>query len=66
MSDVSGKIAMAKEALGRHIMESNPEAYAEIRISLNECQDIMARFCDCAPIHLISGKIEHIMDGRGR
>lgn len=63
MSMVSGKIALAKEASGRHLIESNPEAYREIREHLNDCQELMARFCDCAPIRLISGKIDDIMDG---
>lgn len=63
MCAVSGKIAMAKEAAGRHIMESNPEAYREIREHLNDCQELMARFCNCAPIKLISRNIDDIMEG---
>jgi len=63
MSRVSGKIALAKEASGKHLLESNPAAYREIRGYLNDCQELMAKFCDCAPIRLISGKIDDIMDG---
>lgn len=63
MSQVSGKIALAKDAAGRHLRESNPEAYKEIREHLNDCQELMAIFCDCAPIKLIAGNIEDIMKG---
>lgn len=60
MSRVSGKIAMAKEAAARRLLESDPEGYREIREHLNDCQEIMALFCDCAPIKLIAGRLDEI------
>lgn len=63
MSMVSGKIALAKEAAARRLMGSDPEGYKEIREHLNDCQELMALFCDCAPIKLIAGRVDDIMDG---
>lgn len=63
MSRVSGKIAMAKRVAAR-LMESDPEGYREIREYLNDCQEMMAVFCDCAPIKLIAGRVDEIMEGR--
>lgn len=59
MSRVAGILADMKHfAAGR--MDS--EIYAAIRERINECQEIMAIHCDCAPIRLIAGKVNEIME----
>jgi len=63
MIRVSGKIAMAKKAAAR-LLETDQEGYREIREHLNDCQELMALFCDCAPIRLIAGRIDEIMEAR--
>lgn len=59
MSQVSKILAGVKHyAAGR--MDS--EVYTEIRERLHDCQEILARHCDCAPIRLISGQVDDIME----
>ncbi len=60
-SRVAQKLAMAKQSASMHLREENRAAYEEIRENLNDCQEELARICDCAPIKLISGQIDEIM-----
>ena len=58
MSRVAGILAKVKGTVAR----SEPALYMEIRDLLCDCQEIMAIHCDCAPIRLIAGQIDEIMD----
>mgnify|MGYP003346693192 CR=1 FL=1 len=57
MSRVAGILAKVKT-----IISAEPQLYLEIRNLLNDCQEIMALHCDCAPIRLISGQVDEIME----
>lgn len=58
MSRVSAILAQVKKTL----QNADPDLYKEIREQLNDCQEIMARHCDCAPIRLIAGQVDEILE----
>ena len=62
MSKVSQKIALIKNIVANALAETHPEKYMEIRELLNDCQEIMAIHCDTAPINLINGNVEKIIN----
>ena len=62
MSQVSGILARAKGLVAAHLRQDNLEAYAQIRDMLGDCQEIMATHCECAPIRLIAGQVEEIVE----
>jgi hypothetical protein len=58
LSKVSENLSLLKEKI-KNIDQKN---YCEFREIINDCQSDMAKFCDCAPINLISGNIKTIFD----
>lgn len=62
MCKVAGLIAQVKGKVAKHLRPENLEAYMKIRDLLNDCQELMAIHCDCAPIRLISGQVDEIME----
>ena len=62
MSRVSGILAEVKGLVAAHLMPGNREAYTQIRELLGDCQEIMATHCDCAPIRLIAGQVDQIVE----
>lgn len=62
MCKVSGLLAQIKGKVAEHIMPENPDLYTEIRDLLGDCQEALAIHCDCAPIRLIAGQVDEIME----
>jgi hypothetical protein len=58
---LSQKVAIAKVKLGA-MADKYPNEYIELRSSLNEIVDEMAKFCNCSPTKLIFGKIDELCD----
>ena len=65
MSRVAGLLARIKGKVAEHLGPESLEAYKEIRDLIGDCQEILAVHCDTAPIRLISGRVEEIMDNMG-
>jgi len=63
MSDVAIKLAILKEKI-KSLPNINDENYTSCRELINDCQEIMAKYCNCAPIKLISGKVEDIIENK--
>jgi len=61
MSKVCQKLSHARVSLGNLIGESNPEEYFKFREIMFDCEEIMAMYCDCAPIRLINGDVDAIV-----
>lgn len=59
-SEISQKLSFAKNYLG-DLRESNLEVYSKVREELADCQELMAKYCDCAPIKLIAGQVDDII-----
>ena len=59
MSKVAQKISQARSSLpnGRLL----PLDLVEVKELLDDCQEIMAYHCDCAPAQLIEGQVDIIM-----
>lgn len=66
MSKVAQKIALAKSAAAAHIRNDNLAGYSEIKEHLDDCQETMAILCQCAPIKLIAGQVEEILNNLSR
>lgn len=62
MSRVAALLAKAKGVVAEHLKQDNIKAYTEIRNLLGDCQAILALHCDAAPIRLISGQVDEIME----
>lgn len=62
MSRVSGLLALVKGKVAEHIRTDNLAAYTEIRDLLGDCQEILAVHCDTAPIRLIGGQVDEIVE----
>lgn len=62
MSRVAGILAKTKGIIAKKVKPEDPGLYTEIRNLLGECQEIMAIHCDCAPIRLIAGQVDEIME----
>lgn len=60
LCEVAQKASHAKQHL-KVLLENNPKEYMEAREYLNDIQEVIAKYCDCAPIDLISANIEKIM-----
>lgn len=59
MSRVSGTLSDVKHILSERV---DPGLYIQIREMLNDCQEMLAAHCDCAPIRLISGDVDTILE----
>jgi hypothetical protein len=64
MSRVAGILAKTKGIIAEKVKPEDPGLYTEIRNLLGECQEIMALHCDCAPIRLIAGQVDEIMENQ--
>ena len=60
-SQVAQKLAEMKTHLGI-LHDKFPSEYTAIREKMNDCQEIMATYCDCAPIRLIAGQVDEIFE----
>jgi hypothetical protein len=58
MSTVCQKLSHARVNLSKIL---SPEDYSKFREIIFDCEQIMAAYCDCAPIRLIDGQVEDIM-----
>lgn len=63
MSKVCQKLAIAKTEFYQ-FAKSNPENYMKLRDILHDCEELMAIYCDCAPIKLINGQINEIIENK--
>jgi len=66
MAKVAQKIAHAKKAVASLLATDmcGPAAYLSIRKLLDDCQELMAVYCDTAPIRLIDGQVDEIMENK--
>jgi hypothetical protein len=55
LSDLANKLSILKNRMKNSLKD---EEYVEFREIINDCQEEMALYCDCAPIKLISGSIK--------
>ena len=62
MCRVAALLAKAKGVVAKHLKPDSLEAYSEIRDLLGDCQEILASQCDSAPISLIMGHVDDIME----
>lgn len=58
---IAQKLSSAKKHLSI-LAENYPVEYFKVREELFDCQELMALFCDCAPIKLIAGRVDDIME----
>lgn len=61
LSSLAQKLAHMKAHLGV-LQEQYPSEYTAIREKMNDCQEMMAIYCDCAPIRLINGQVDIILE----
>lgn len=61
LSRLAQKIASMKVHLGI-LQENSPTEYMQVREHMNDCQEMMAIYCDCAPIKLIAGQVDDILE----
>jgi hypothetical protein len=64
MSIVSQKLANARVCLSELLGENKPEDYFRFRELIFDCEELMAKYCDCAPIRLIAGDIDSILSNK--
>lgn len=62
MSRVAAILARCKDFASDHVRPVDPDSYVTIREMLYKCQEILAIQCDTAPIRLISGQVDYIME----
>lgn len=64
LSKVCQKLSQSKGFLGElfHQNKINFDEYSKIRNLINDSYTEMAVYCDCAPIRLISGQIDDIIE----
>lgn len=60
MSKVCGKLAHARLHLSE-IFNKDTENYKKFREIIFDCEELMAKYCDCAPIKLIAGQVDDII-----
>lgn len=59
-AEVAQTLAKVKHKVAIHLREKDVAAYEDIRNQINDCQEVLAILCDCAPIKLMSGRVEEI------
>lgn len=64
MSQVAGILAKTKGVVAEKVRADDPALYTEIRNLLCDCLELMAVHCDCAPIRLIAGQVDEIMENK--
>jgi hypothetical protein len=64
MSQVAGILAKTKGVVAEKVRPEDLELYMEIRDFLCDCLELMAVHCDCAPIRLIAGQVDEIMENK--
>lgn len=62
MSLICQKLTHARVCLSEILGESTPQEYFRFRDIIFDCEEIMARYCDCAPIKLIAGQVDEIIE----
>jgi len=62
MSKVAAALSLAKAKVAENLKPENISAYMEIRDLLGDCQEMLAIHCDTAPIKLIAGRVDEIME----
>lgn len=60
MSKVCQKLSQARVNL-YNLLGDKPEDYNKFREEIFDCEELMAKYCDCAPIRLIAGQVDDIM-----
>ena len=61
MSKVCQKLSFARVSLSNMLGEDKPDEYMKFREMIFDCEELMAKYCDCAPIRLIVGDVESIL-----
>lgn len=63
LSKVCQKLSTAKLNLSElsNLNKISPDDYFKIRNIIYDCYELMAVYCDCAPIRLIAGQVDDIM-----
>jgi hypothetical protein len=59
LCDLASKLSILKNKIKNSLGDKD---YTEAREMINDCQEMMAVHCDCAPIKLISGSIKKDID----
>lgn len=62
MCKVASLLARAKGVVATHLRQDNLDAYREVREILGDCQSLLAAHCDAAPVRLIAGHVDEIME----
>jgi hypothetical protein len=63
MSEVCRKLAFAKVEFAQ-LSKNDPETYFKFREIIHDCEEMMAVYCDCAPVRLVNGQIDEIMSNQ--
>ena len=61
--ELTKRISKAKAELSV-LAENHPEEYNRVRQYFLQCEEVMYSYCKCAPIKLIAGKVEEIINQR--
>jgi len=62
MSLICQKLTHARVCLSEMLGENKPEEYFLFRELIFDCEEIIAKYCDCAPIKLIAGQVDEIIE----
>lgn len=60
LSQISQKLSNLKFEIANVV--DDPVKYMGLREYINDCQEIMGIYCDCAPIRLINGNVDDILN----
>lgn len=60
MSQVTQKLVFARVSLSE-LFKDNPKQYLYFRELIYDCEELMSKYCDCAPIKLIAGQVDDIV-----
>lgn len=58
-SNIVKKLVVARSELSRHL---EGKSYENIRDTLNDCIELASVHCDTAPIRLIAGQVDEIVE----
>lgn len=59
LSSIVQKLVIARSELANHL---EGEAYGNIRDRINDCIETASVYCDTAPIRLIAGQVDEIVE----
>lgn len=60
LSELSQRLKKLKED-SVVLKTTNYELYNKLRVAIDDCQEQMSSFCDCAPSRLMNGKVDDIL-----